>query len=182
MKNTKINELEKRIIALEKLVLKPSKNTRRSKPKLDQLTVDLDNLMKIHRERFSGGVIFSGLALPSDNPNRLIRWSSSGGFKTPNDTDKFIDLATAEDISAFCSNFSSPEKMKIIRELIKDGPLSQKEILHQTKISQGQFYHHVKDMISNKLVEKPKKDFYDLSEMGHVLSVSFIGLINTFLK
>lgn len=182
MNKQRIEELEKRVTALEKFASRPKEVTKKKKVKEDQLTIDLDDLMKTHRDRFKGGILFSGLAMPSDNPNRLIRWSCSGGFKNQKDADDFINLATVEDISRFCSNFSTPEKMKIVRSLIKNGPLTQKEILEQTEISQGQFYHHIKDMISNKVVEKPKKDSYDLSEMGHVQSVSFIGLINTFLK
>ncbi|MBT3980475.1 MAG: winged helix-turn-helix transcriptional regulator [Bacteriovoracaceae bacterium] len=72
--------------------------------------------------------------------------------------------------------------MKIIRTLIKKGPTSKKGLLDQTQLSQGQFYHHIKELISNNLITKAKKDEYDLSSMGHVLSVSFIGIINTFLK
>lgn len=178
----KLRELEKRVALLEKLVVKPTKHSKKSTTKEDQLTIDLDNLMQTHRERFANGLVFSGLAFPSKNPNRFIRWSCSGGFKASKEVNEFLDLATAEHTSAFCSNFSTAEKMKIIKVLIKSGPLSQKEILNLTEISQGQFYHHVKDMITNKIIEKPKKDLYDLSPMGHVLSVSFIGLINAFLK
>lgn len=181
MSDKKLIALEKRIVALEKKVEISSKKTT-SKPKLDSLTTDLDNVMQEHGGRFSKGVFFSGLAIPSDNPNRLVRWSCSGGFKTKNEFDSFLNAASADDISRFCSNFSSPEKMKIIRILIQKEPLTQKEILELTDLSQGQFYHHVKELIANKLIQKMKQDKYDLSPMGHVLAVSFIGIINTFLK
>jgi DNA-binding transcriptional ArsR family regulator len=177
----KLAALEKRIIALEKKAESSSKKTV-TKPKLDSLTTDLDSIMQGHGSRFTKGVFFSGLAIPSENPNRLVRWSCSGGFKTKNEFDSFLNMASGDDISRFCSNFSSPEKMKIIRILIQEEPLTQKEILELTDLSQGQFYHHVKELIANKLIQKMKQDKYDLSPMGHVLAVSFIGIINTFLK
>jgi hypothetical protein len=181
MSDKKLAALEKRIAALEKKTLNPIKKVP-AKLKLDSLTVDLDNLMQNHKNRFAKGIFFSGLAIPSENPIRLVRWSCSGGFKTKTEFDDFLNLASADDISQFCSNFSSPEKMKIIRILIQEESLTQKEILELTGLSQGQFYHHVKELISNKLVQKMKQDKYDLSPMGHVLAMSFIGIINTFLK
>lgn len=181
MKDKKIIELEKRITALEKKSAIISTKSI-SKAKLDSITVDLDNLMQTHSTRFSKGIFFSGLAVPSENPNRLVRWSCSGGFKTKNEFDSFLNKASDDDISQFCSNFSSPEKMKIIRILIQEEPMTQKEILELTGLSQGQFYHHVKELIANKLIQKLKQDKYDLSPMGHVLAMSFISIINTFLK
>lgn len=181
VKDKKLLELEKRIIALEKAtkqpVIKKSKNRKES-----ELTIELDNLMQGHAKKFDKGIFFSGLALPSENPNRLIRWSCSGGFKNNNEFNNFLNLASAEDISRFCSNFSSPEKLKIIRILIEKEALTQKDILELTGLTQGQFYHHLKELISNKLVQKEKQDKYDLTPMGHVLAMSFIGIINTFLK
>lgn len=181
MTDKKIIELEKRITALEKKSgIIATKSV--SKAKLDSITVDLDNLMQTHSSRFNKGIFFSGLAVPSENPNRLVRWSCSGGFKTKNEFDSFLNKASDDDISQFCSNFSSPEKMKIIRILIQEEPMTQKEILELTGLSQGQFYHHVKELIANKLIQKLKQDKYDLSPMGHVLAMSFISIINTFLK
>ena len=60
--------------------------------------------------------------------------------------------------------------------------MGQKEILASAELSQGQFYHHLKDLLASRLVEKLEKDQYDLSEMGHVLSISFIGIVNAFAK
>lgn len=177
----KLMELEKRIIALEKKSIVSSKKSA-SKTKIDSLTKDLDNVMQSHNSRFTKGMFFSGLAIPSENPNRLVRWSCSGGFKTKNEFDSFLNMASADDVSQFCSNFSSPEKMKIIRILIQEEPLTQKEILELTGLTQGQFYHHVKELVANKLIQKMKQDKYDLSPMGHVLAMSFISIINTFLK
>jgi hypothetical protein len=181
MINKKLLELEKRVNALERTSRKVVK-TGSSRVKLDALTVDLDNLMQKHSERFKNGILFSGLAIPSDNPTRLVRWSCSGGFKNDKEFDQFIELARSEDISRFCSNFSSPEKLKIIRAMIKEGSLTQKEVLERTDLTQGQFYHHIKELVGSKLIEKLKQDKYDLSPMGHVLATSFIGIINTFLK
>jgi DNA-binding transcriptional ArsR family regulator len=177
----KIIELEKRIAALEKNAKQPV-SKKLIKRKEDDLTIDLDNLMQVHGKRFERGIFFSGLAMPSDNPNRLTRWSCSGGFKNNKEFNNFLHLASAEDISRFCSNFSSPEKLKIIRILIEKEALTQKEILELTDLTQGQFYHHLKELVANKLVQREKLDKYDLSPMGHVLAVSFIGIINTFLK
>ena len=177
----KLATLEKRIIALETNAQKVLKKNL-VKKKEDSLTLDLDNLMQNHRARFEKGVFFSGLAMPSESPNRLIRWSCSGGFKNKKEFDSFLNLASANDISQFCANFSSTEKLKIIRTLIEKEALTQKEILELTDLSQGQFYHHVKELIANKLIQKVKQDKYDLSPMGHVLAISFIGIINTFLK
>lgn len=179
--DNKIVELEKRISALEKKSVAALKKPA-SKTKLDSLAVDLDIVMQSHNGRFAKGIFFSGLAIPSENPNRLVRWSCSGGFKTKNEFDSFLNMASADDVSRFCSNFSSPEKMKIIRILIQKEPLTQKEILELTGLTQGQFYHHVKELIANKLIQKMKQDKYDLSPMGHVLAMSFISIINTFLK
>ncbi len=180
--NDRVDKLEKRITKIEKNLAPQKRAKSKSKPKEDQLTIDLDNLMQKHRERFESGVIFSGLAMPSENPNRLIRWSCSGGFKKEKEVSEFLNSANIHSISKFCTNFSTPEKIEIIKTLIQDGPLTQKEIIESTNISQGQFYHHVKDLINNKMVEKPKKDQYDLSPMGHVISMSFMGIINTFIK
>jgi hypothetical protein len=126
--------------------------------------------------------MFSGLAIPSQNPKRFVRWSGCGGFKSDNEFDQFIETASTDLIAQFSGNFSSSEKLAIVKSLIKSGPLGQKEILSKTKISQGQFYHHIKDLLSSKMIEKLEKDKYDLSPMGHVLSVSFIGLVNAFAK
>jgi DNA-binding transcriptional ArsR family regulator len=178
----KFSELEKRVAALEKQLKTSPASKKTSKPSEKEFVTDLDALMQKHSKAFAKGIIFSGLAMPSTNPNRLIRWSGSGGFKNDNEVNDFIDNASAEDIARFCINFSSPEKLMIIKSLIKKGPLGQKEILEITKISQGQFYHHLKDLIANKLIEKQKKDTYDLSAMGHVLSMSFMGIINAFAK
>jgi DNA-binding transcriptional ArsR family regulator len=178
----KYAELEKRITALEKQLKGSPSPKKASKPSEKEFVSDLDALMQKHSKAFAKGIIFSGLAMPSTNPSRLIRWSGSGGFKNDGEVNEFIDNASAEDIARFCVNFSSPEKLLIIKSLIKQGPLGQKEILEITKISQGQFYHHLKDLLSSKLVEKQKKDTYDLSSMGHVLSMSFMGIINAFVK
>ena len=147
-----------------------------------ELADDLDRLMLKHGGLFAKGLMFSGLAIPSKNPRRLVRWSGCGGFKTDKEFDQFIKNANAEVVSRFSANFSSPEKLFIIKSLIKAGPMGQKEILSATDLSQGQFYHHIKDLLSSKMVEKLEKDKYDLSPMGHVLAVSFIGLINAFAK
>lgn len=181
MTDKKIVALEKRIAALEKNA-KQSVSKNPIKRKEDDLTTDLDNLMQTHGKKFKKGIFFSGLAMPSENPNRFIRWSCSGGFKSNKEFNNFLNLARAEDISRFCSNFSSPEKLKIIRILIEKEALTQKEILELTGLTQGQFYHHLKELVANKLVQKEKLDKYDLSPMGHVLAMSFIGIINTFYK
>lgn len=134
-----------------------------------------------NNKRFKKGVVFSGMAIPSESDKRFVRWSCSGGFKTDKEFNGFIDQASASDISKFYQCFSSEEKLLIIRALIKVGAMSQKDILEYTGISQGQFYHHIKDLISNRLIIK-EKSVYDLSPMGHVLSVSFTVIINTFIK
>lgn len=181
MSKLKIENLEKRVTKLEaSLGILPS----RSKPATSEkeLADDLDKLMQKHSGLCAKGLIFSGLAIPSENPRRLVRWSGCGGFKNDKEFDQFIRNANTEIVSQFSANFSSPEKLFIIKSLIKSGPLGQKEILNQTEISQGQFYHHIKDLLSSKMVEKLEKDKYDLSPMGHVLSISFIGLVNAFAK
>lgn len=181
MNDKKLVELEKRILALEKTEEQSVKKNL-VKRKEDSLTLDLDNLMQSHGKRFEKGIFFSGLAMPSENPNRLIRWSCSGGFKNKKELTSFLNMASADDISQFCSNFSSPEKLKIIRVLIEEEALTQKQVLELTGLTQGQFYHHIKELVTNKLVLKMKHDKYDLSPMGHVIAMSFIGIINTFLK
>lgn len=175
-------KLEKRVKNLEKIAAWPTVKKKFSKNTEEDLVRDLDKLMNKHSNLFGKGIIFSGLAMPSLNPNRLIRWSGCGGFRNEAEVNEFIDNASSEDIARFCLNFASPEKLMIIKSLIKMGPLGQKDILEITKMSQGQFYHHLKDLIGSKLVEKHKKDNYDLSATGHVLSMSFIGIINTFIK
>lgn len=178
MLNKKIASLEKRILSLEKNAVKPiKKNTSRKKD--DSLTIDLDNLMQDQSKRFEKGIFFSALAMPSNNPERLIRWSCSGGFKNKKEINNFLNFASAEGISQFCSNFSSPEKVKIIRILIEEETLTQKKILELTGLTQGQFYHHVKELIINKLVQKMKQDKYDLTPFGHVMAMSMIGIINS---
>lgn len=129
-----------------------------------------------------GGIIFSGIAMPSDNPDRLVRWSGAGGFNSVKEVNDFLDNVGDEGVSLFCSNFSSPEKLLVIKALIKDGPLNQKELLSLTKLTQVQFYHHIKDLISGKFIQKVKKDHYDTTPMGHVLALSFMGIIHSFLK
>lgn len=182
MKDTlaRLAALEKRIKKLENQN-KPLKSIS-SGPSKGTLPADLDDLMKKHSKSHKGGIIFSGIAMPSENPNRLVRWSGSGGFKDVQEVNDFLDKIDEAAISKFCSNFSSLEKLLIIKALIKEGPLNQKELLSLTNLSQGQFYHHIKDLIAGKFVIKSKKDQYDISQMGHVLSLSFMGIINTFLK
>ncbi|MBT3982048.1 MAG: winged helix-turn-helix transcriptional regulator [Bacteriovoracaceae bacterium] len=181
MSTKKLKELENRIKALENLNVKNISTAKSTRPKLDQLTIDLDELLVAHNKRFKKGIVFSGIAIPSENENRLIRWSCSGGFKSDKEFNEFIDQADANDISKFCQCFSSEEKLLIIRAIIKDGVMSQKQILEYTGLSQGQFYHHIKELILNRLIVK-EKSTYDLSPMGHVLSVSFTGIINAFIK
>jgi hypothetical protein len=178
---SRLNDLEKRMKKLENLE-KPIKKSQNTGPAKGTLPADLDELMQKHSKSFKGGIIFSGIAMPSENPNRLVRWSGAGGFKNDQEVEDFINKTNEDGISKFCSNFSSTEKLMIIKALIKDGPLNQKELLSLTKLSQGQFYHHVKDLINGKFVIKGKKDQYDITPMGHVLSLSFMGIINTFLK
>jgi hypothetical protein len=182
MKNieAKLKELEKRIQKLES----PSKKLKSEKagPSKGSLPGDLDELMQKHSKTKKGGIIFSGIAMPSDNPDRLVRWSGAGGFESSRDVDDFLDNVSDEGVTLFCSNFSSPEKLLIIKALIKDGPLNQKELLSLTKITQGQFYHHIKDLISGKFIHKVKKDQYDITPMGHVLALSFMGIIHSFTK
>lgn len=174
----KITSLEKRVAELEKSIQKTTKK-RTSKQKEDTLTLDLDTLMQDHRKRFEKGLFFSGLAMPTETPDRLIRWSCSGGFKNKKEFNNFLNFASADDIANFCSNFSTPEKIKIIRILIEEEALTQKKILELTGLTQGQFYHHVKELIANKLIRKIKQDKYDLTSVGHVMAMSFIGIINS---
>lgn len=178
---SKIDELEKRVKLLEGIIYKDNSDPAANHVVEDQLTLDLDKVMINHGKKFENGVLFSGMAIPSNNKNHFTRWSCSGGFESNEEFNKFIDQASADDISKFCNCFSSGEKLLIIRALIKKGSMTQKEILEYTEISQGQFYHHIKDLISNKLIEKNKSQ-YELSTTGHVLSVSFTGIINTFIK
>lgn len=181
MAKSKIEELEARVLVLEgKLGLAVPKKKASGTEK--ELAADLDVLMQKHSALFAKGLMFSGLAMPSENPRRFIRWSGCGGFKNDNDFNSFVENANADLISRFSANFSSPEKLMIVKALILQGPLSQKEILASAQLSQGQFYHHLKDLLASRLVEKLEKDQYDLSAMGHVLSISFIGIINAFAK
>ncbi len=174
---SKLKELEQRITKLEKPNV-----IKKSIPSKGSLPSDLDELMQKHSMSYKGGIIFSGIAMPSKNPDRLVRWSGAGGFKNGTEATEFLDSIDEGGISQFCSNFSSLEKLVIIKTLIKAGPLNQKELLSSTNLSQGQFYHHVKDLINGKFVVKSKKDQYDITPMGHVLSLSFMGIIKTFLK
>lgn len=185
MNNKKLNELERRINKLEEFIAPDitPKGKVRTNNKENKLTLDLDELMVTHNKRYKKGVVFSGMAIPNntDNKDRLVRWSCSGGFKTDQEFNNFIDHASASDVSNFCNCFSSEEKLLIIRSLIKSGGMSQRDVLKSTGISQGQFYHHIKDLISYGLIVKDRS-VYDLSPMGHVLSISFTGIINTFIK
>lgn len=182
MKNleTKLKELEKRI---QKLEASPKTNKREKVgPPIGSLPSDLDELMQKHSKANKGGIIFSGIAMPSENPDRLVRWSGAGGFNNNKEVDEFLDKVSDEAVSLFCSNFSSPEKFLIIKALIKDGPLNQKDLLSLTKLTQGQFYHHIKDLIAGKFIHKIKKDQYDITPMAHVLALSFMGIIHSFTK
>ncbi|MBK7890818.1 MAG: winged helix-turn-helix transcriptional regulator [Bdellovibrionales bacterium] len=181
MAKVKVEDLEKRIAKLE-LMLGATPTKPKSATSEKELAIDLDKFMQKHGGLFQKGMMFSGLAMPSQNPRRLVRWSGCGGFKNDIEFDQFIETANTDIITKFSGNFSSIEKLAIVKSLIKDGPLAQKEILERTKISQGQFYHHIKDLLSSKMIEKIEKDKYDLSPMGHVLSISFLGLINAFAK
>jgi len=176
----KLKELEKRVQKLESAP-RAAKKEKVGSPK-GSLPSDLDELMQKHSKVNKGGIIFSGIAMPSDKPAGFVRWSGAGGFNSSKEVDDFLDDVSDEGVALFCSNFSSPEKLLIIKALIKDGPLNQKELLSLTKITQGQFYHHIKDLISGKFIQKTKKDQYDITPMGHVLALSFMGIINSFLK
>lgn len=182
MKNfeAKLKELEKRIKKLEASP-KSNKNEKKAPPK-GSLPSDLDELMQKHSKAHKGGIIFTGIAMPSDNPDRLVRWSGAGWFNSNKEVNDYLDKVSDEAVALFCSNFSSPEKLLIIKALIKDGPLNQKELLFLTKLTQGQFYHHIKDLISGKFIHKIKKDQYDITPMGHVLALSFMGIIHSFSK
>jgi|GEM_PF-4505912 len=133
----KIKELEKRVTSLERKISPGKKDRPSMKTNEKEFVTDLDNLMMKHGNLFKKGIIFSGLAMPSDNPNRLVRWSGCGGFKSDKEVNEFIENAKPEAISKFCLNFSSPEKLLIIKSLMKNGPMGQKEILEQTSITQG---------------------------------------------
>ena len=161
MKN-KASDLEKRLTRLEKAVFKDSRPATRTTKK-SQLVSDLDSLMKDHH--CDGGIIFSGVAIPSKSEERFIRWSSSGNFKTVKELNKFIDDTSTDTVFDFCQSFSSKEKLSIIKALIKNESLTQKEIVKLTEITQGKFYHHIKDLISNKFV---------INEDGQYLSLIHI--------
>ncbi len=64
--------------------------------------------MQKHGKANKGGIIFLGIAMPSDNPERLVGWSGAGGFKNSKEVDEFIDKVSDDAVSLFCSNFSSP--------------------------------------------------------------------------
>jgi predicted transcriptional regulator len=174
----KIKELEKRIKKLECEVFKTSKKASRKKGE-KALISDLDSLMQNSYSK--GGIIFSGVAIPSDSEDRFIRWSTSGAFDCINDINRFIDQTPIDAVFEFCQSFSSREKLQIIKSLIKNESLNQKEIVKISNITQGKFYHHVKDLLANKLV-KNKDGCYSLTPMGHVLAMSLIGLTNAFVK
>ena len=182
MKNieAKLKELEKRIQKLE--TPSKSKKLTNAGPSKGSLPSDLDELMQKHSKSNKGGIIFSGIAMPSENPDRLVRWSGAGGFNSSDEVNDFLDKVNDEGVSLFFSNFSSSEKLLIIKVLIKDGPLNQKDLLSLTNLTQGQFYHHIKDLINGKFVQKIKKDQYDITPTGHVLALSFMGIIHSFLK
>lgn len=176
----KIKELEERILKLE--AIKKSAKIEKTGPAKGSLASDLDELMQRHSKTNKGGIIFTGIAIPSDKPERLVRWSGSGGFKTPKEVNDYLDNVSDEAVSLFCSIFSSAEKLHVIKALVKDGPLNQKELLAMTELTQGQFYHHIKDLIGGKFVHKIKKDQYDITPIGHMLALSFIGIIHSFSK
>jgi hypothetical protein len=115
MKNLeiKLKELEKRIQKLESSP-KSSKSERVGPPK-GSLPSDLDELMQKHSKANKGGIIFSGIAMPSDNPERLVRWSGAGGFNNSKEVDEFLDKVSDEAVSIFCSNFSSPENFSLLK-------------------------------------------------------------------
>lgn len=181
MSKSKLTELENRLASLE-AAMNIAPSMKKSSGTEKELACDLDKLMQKYGALFSKGLMFTGIAIPSQNPRRLVRWSGCGGFKSDNEFSEFIERADSDVTARFSANFSSPEKLKIIKTLIRKGPMGQREILASTELSQGQFYHHLKDLLASRLVEKMGKDQYDLSEMGHVLSVSFIGIVNAFAK
>jgi hypothetical protein len=118
MKNfkLKLNGPEKRT---QKLESSPkSKKIVKTGPAKGSLTSDLDKLMQKHGKAYKGGIVFSGIAIPSDNPDRLVRWSGAGGFNNRKEFEEFLDKVTDKAVSLFCSSFSSPEKLLVIKALI----------------------------------------------------------------
>jgi hypothetical protein len=167
---------------VKKITPKLKKLETRTKKLKKTLVSDLDELMQKHSHSNKGGIIFSAIAIPSNNPERLVRWSGAGGFNNRKEIDEFIDKVSDEAVFLFCSNFSSAVKIQIIKTLIKDGPTNQKELWSFTKLAKEQFDHHIQDLICGKLIQKIKKDQYDITPMGHVLAMSFMGLIHSFSK
>ncbi len=175
---TDIKDMEKRLKKLENEVFKYSKNKSSNKGN-KTLVNDLDTLMK--NKYSKGGIVFSGVAIPSESGDRFVRWSTSGSFENSKEVYEYINQASTEAIFEFCQSFSSKEKLQIIKILLKNESLNQKDIVSLTGITQGKFYHHIKDLLSNKFVKNTDSN-YSLTAMGHVLAMSLIGLTNAFVK
>lgn len=175
MLKTKMDELEKRISRLEKKQNIDKFNPDKSYyPKNEpEYVIKIENLLHDLKNKIQKALITScGFIHFND---KTPQWSWIMGFDTESEFINFIYNANCKKIAELCSQFTTKEQINIVKNLIVFGPQSQGDLLKRLKISQGQFYHYIKDLISNKLVERKKKDLYNATIDGLVLFTNLLA-------
>jgi DNA-binding transcriptional ArsR family regulator len=73
-------------------------------------------------------------------------------------------LVADEELARFCTGFSNPARLQIMRALAK-GPLSSSELTERTGLAGGQLYHHLRELTLSGLVEQSARNSYSLSPL-----------------
>ncbi len=110
------------------------------------------------------------------------RWSSIHGYDSFDDLADHISSANEEDIVNCCSQFSSKEKLAIIKALVKDTSMSRQQLLEESEVSQGQLNHHIKDLIALQFVERPKQDEYRMTNKGFLCAAMILSSVVSHLN
>ncbi len=131
-----------------------------SKEDIELRNTCADALKKRAENNQSKMAIYIGMAVKDGKD-----LDSSGWFDTQN---RFldIDLKTASD---FFSLFASEQRIALLQNLVC-GDKSATELQEKTGIAAGgQFYHHLRELASAKLLVKTKRGTYGLSSLGKQL-------------
>jgi hypothetical protein len=82
------------------------------------------------------------------------------------------DIAVARLADAFCS----PQKVKIVRILLTEGPLSSAQVGERTGLTTGSLYHHLRELVHAEVIEQTSRNLHSVTPLGRRTALSLFHL------
>lgn len=176
-----IEELKKAVFELQqKLSLVPELPKPLSEPK-EEIAGNISDLQKRIRESLNGKTLILTFNLKGFCMKNNSIFTHETGFAGigffGNETIFFVPSEKVvenrkcpeETIEKFFSIFSNKQRIALMRAMIGSENITSTELQAKTGLTEGQFYHHIRELASAECVIKKGQDQYRLSDTGKIL-------------